>query len=254
MIAAGAVATAFLAALGSWLFSLVRPVLDQPFEPEQLTAYVDDAEQECDSYSLPASLLEDVPATPVDDGTGLPLASFDGSWIVEHGGLPTVSQSIDVERILQLTLHGRGDETVVVHDIELVDFEPLVPDDDMAVIHECPPRGGDMGGAMDVSALAVDFAGQPPTLELADPELRFPYEVSKADPEVFDILISDDGMGDEEACFCRWNLQITWSAGAGMERTRIEGEGIGVATGIPFDAWQDYWFVDGEWTTEPVDR
>ncbi|MBM7503770.1 hypothetical protein ACFPER_09815 [Agromyces aurantiacus] len=250
LVGLGAIATAFLAAVGTWLFSLVRPILDEPFE-RALEVNVDDSEQECDSYSLPAALLDDVPATAVEGGSPAQVASFDGRWIVDHGGLPTVSQTIDVDRTLELTLHGSGDETVVVHGIDVVDFEPLAVDDEMAVIHECRPRGGgDMGGMMDVSALAVDFAGQPPVLELTDPELRFPYQVSKDDPEGFDILIADNGTGDEEACFCRWNLGVSWSAGEDTEQTVIEGDSIGVATGIPLDAWPDYWFVDGEWTTE----
>lgn len=240
VIAGGAIATAFLAAFGAWLFSLVSPVLDQPFEGKPLEVYVDDSETECDSYALPASLLEDVPVTAVDDRTGQ-LAQFDGQWIVGNGGLPTAS------RLIELTLHGSGDETVVIHSIDLVDFEPATPDETMVVIHECLPMGGEMG----VTSLAANFAGRPPELELTDPKLRFPYQVSKDDPEVFDIHIANMGEGDEQACFCRWNIGITWSAGEELEQLVVEGESIGVATAIPSSEWRDHWFVDGEWTTDP---
>lgn len=241
VIAGGAVATAFLAAFGAWLFSLVSPVLDRPFDEQPLAVHVDDSETECDSYALPASLLEDIPVEPLDDGFPAQLAAFDGKWIVANGGLPTVSRTIE------LTLHGNGDETVVIHDIDVVDFEPVTPDDEMIVVHECLP----MGGEIDVSSLAANFAGRPPVLELTDPELRFPYQVAKDDPEVFDIFVADMGPGDEQACFCRWNIGITWSAGEEQQQTVVEGESIGVATAIPLSAWQDYWFVDGEWSTDP---
>lgn len=246
VIAAGAVAMAFLAALGSWLFSLVRPMLDEPFD-RPLEVLVEDSGANCDSYAVPATLLGDVPVDAAGDDPDAGPPQVDGEWIVAHGGLPTGSRTIG------LTLHGSGEETVVIHDIEVVDFEPLTPSDEMVVIHECLPPSGDMGSAMDVSSLTVDFAGRPPVLELTDPGLRFPYEVSKTDPEVFDIFIDDPG-DDEEACFCRWNIGITWSAGDELEHTVVEGESIGVATAIPSSTWTEYWYVDGDWTADLTSR
>jgi hypothetical protein len=242
VIAAGAVATAFLAAFGAWLFSRLTPILDSPFETSPLEVYVDDSETECDSYALPASLLEEVPVVAVTDGLAAQLAQFDGEWIVEHGGLPTVIRTIE------LTLHGNGDEAVIIHSIDLVDFEPITPDEEMAVIYECLP----IGGEVDISSLATDFADLPPALKLTDPELHFPYQVSKDDPEVFDIHIVKMGEGDEQACFCRWNIGITWSAGEDPQHLVVTGESIGVATAIPSSEWEDRWFVDGEWSTEPM--
>lgn len=242
MVAGGVVATAFLGALGTWLFTRVTPFLDGPFQTRPLEVTVDDSETECDSYALPASLLDDVPAEEVDDGLPAQLARFDGEWIVEHGGLPTTS------RLIELTLHGNGDETVVIHSIDLVDFEPIAPEEEMVVIHECLGIGGEMG----VTSLATNFAGRPPALELADPTLDFPYQVAKDDPEVFDVHIAKGGDGDEQACFCRWNIGITWSAGAERQQLVVGGESIGVATAIPSSEWTDRWFVDGEWLTEPV--
>lgn len=241
VIAAGVVATAFLGAFGAWLFTRVTPLLDRPFETRPLEVSVDDSQGECDSYALPASLLEDVPVDVVDDGLPAQLARFDGEWIVEHGGLPTTA------RLIELTLHGNGDETVVIHSIDLVDFEPITPEEDLVVIHECLAIGGEMG----VTSLATNFAARPPALELADPELDFPYQVAKDDPEVFDVIIAKMGEGDEQACFCRWNIGITWSAGAERQQLIVEGESIGVATAIPSSEWKDRWFVDGEWSTEP---
>lgn len=241
VIAGGAVAAAFLAAFGAWLFSRVAPLLDGPFETSPLEVYVNDSEKECDSYAIPESLLENVPVVAVTDGLPAQLAQFDGEWIVDHGGLPTVARTIE------LTLHGNGDEAVIIHSIDLVDFEPITPDEEMAVIHECLPIGGEMA----VSSLATDFADRPPVLELTDPELSFPYQVAKDDPEVFDIHIVKMGEGDEQACFCRWNIGITWSAGEDPQQLVVEGESIGVATAIPSSKWQDRWFVDGQWSTEP---
>lgn len=237
MVGAGAVATAFLAALGAWLFSIVSPMLEQPFE-RPLEVLVDDSETECDSYALPASLLEDVPVTALEDDESLQLAEFDGEWIVEHGGLPVAP------RRLELTLHGNGDETVVIHSIDVVDFEPLPTADEMIVIYECRPFGGEMV----VPSLEANFASQPPVMELSDPELRFPYEVSKDDPEVFDIQVLNPG--EPQPCFCRWNIGVSWSAGADLQQMVIEGESLGVSTGISASDWPDHWFVDGEWTTE----
>jgi hypothetical protein len=240
VIAGGAVAAAFLAALGAWLFSRVSPILDSPFAASALEVYVDDSEKECDSYALPASLLEAVPVVELDDGFPAQLAEFDGEWIVERGGLPTVVRSI------RLTLHGNGDETVVIHSIDLADFEAITPDEELVVIHECLPIGGEMA----ISSLSTNFAPRPPVLELTDPELQFPYQVSKDDPEVFDIHIAKQGEGDEQACFCRWNVRITWSAGEELQHLVVEGESLGVATAVPAGEWEDRWFVDGEWSAE----
>lgn len=242
VIAAGAVAAAFLAAFGAWLFSRVSPILDGPFEQSALEVYVDDSGSECDTYALPASLLDDVPVVEVHDGFPAQLAEIDGEWIVEHGGLPTTV------RRLELTLHGNGDETVVIHSIDVVDFEPLTPDEELVIVNECLP----IGGEMDVSSLGTNFATRPPVLELTDPELRFPYQVAKDDPEVFDIWINKMGEGDEQACFCRWNVGITWSAGAAQQHLVVKGDSIGVATAIPSSEWQDHWFIDGEWSTQPT--
>jgi hypothetical protein len=238
-IAGGAVATAFLAAFGAWLFSLVSPVLNAPFEGKALEVFVDDSETECDSYALPASLLEKVPVVPVD-GQPPQLAQFDGEWVVEHGGLPIAARRIE------LTLHGSGDETVVIHSIEVVDFEPVTPNEELVVIYECTP----FGGPMEPSSMSADFGGRPPELEFTDPDLRFPYQVSKDDPEVFDIEIFKMGEGDEQACFCRWNIGITWSAGEDRRKLVVEGESLGVATAIPSSEWEDHWYVNGAWTTE----
>ena len=236
------VATAFLGALGTWFFTRwIAPILNGPFEPAPLAVFADEAPRDCDKYVIPESILADVPVEPVDDALPV-LAEIDGEWVVDHGGLPAET------RLIELTVHGTGDEAVVIHSIDLVDFERITPPEDLAVIYECLP----VGGEMDVTTLAANFAGDPPVLELTDPELRFPYQVSMDDPEVFDVRISKGGDADEQACFCRWNLGITWSAGSEPNQLVIEGDTIGVATAITSSEWQPYWFIDGEWTPEPV--
>ena len=237
VIGAGVVATAFLGALGAWLFTRVSPFLEGA---SPLEVSVDDSEHACDAYALPASLLEDVPVKAIDDGLAVQLAEFDGEWIVAHGGLPTVARTIE------LTLHGNGDEAVVIHSIDVVDFEPITTDEEIVVIYECRAWGGEM----EVSSLATNFADLPPVLELTDPELHFPYQVAKDDPESFVVVITKAGQGDEQVCFCRWNIGITWSAGEERQQMVVEGDSLGVATAILANDWQDYWFVDGEWSTQ----
>jgi hypothetical protein len=237
VIAAGAVAAAFLAAFGTWLFTRVAPLLEGS---SALEVSVNDTEGECDAYALPASLLEDVPVASVEGGRAVQLAEFDGKWIVEHGGLPVTA------RMIELTLHGKGEEAVVIHSLDVADFEPITVDEEIIVIYECKPFGGEMG----VSTLATNFADMPPVLELTDPELHFPYQVAKDDPEVFVVSVTKQGNGDAQVCFCRWNIGITWSAGKDRQQLVVEGDSIGVATAVLSNEWQDYWFVDGEWSTQ----
>ena len=239
---AAAVAVAFLGALGTWAFGRLAPILDRPFEAAPLEVYVDDAPRGCDIYAIPASILADVPVVPVDDGDSFQLAEIDGEWVVDHGGLPATTRAIG------LTMHGVGDETVVIHSIDLVDFTPIDPGEEIVQIYECLP----VGGEMDVSSLTADFAELPPVLHLTDPDLHFPYEVSMDDPEVFDVRVSKAGQGDEQVCFCRWNIGITWSAGSESQVLVVKGDAIGVATAIPSVEWTSYWYVDGEWSTELI--
>ena len=185
VIAAGAVAAAFLAAFGAWLFSRVSPILDGPFEQSALEVYVDDSGSECDTYALPASLLDDVPVVEVHDGFPAQLAEIDGEWIVEHGGLPTTV------RRLELTLHGNGDETVVIHSIDVVDFEPLTPDEELVIVNECLP----IGGQMDVSSLGTNFATRPPVLELDRPRAAVPVPSGQGRSRGVRHLDQQDGGG-----------------------------------------------------------
>ncbi|MGI9822819.1 hypothetical protein [Agromyces sp. Marseille-Q5079] len=241
VVGGGIVVAAFLGALGTWLFARVAPILDGPFESAPVEVYVDDSEAGCDKYAIPRSILEDVPVVPIEDRAPQ-LAEIDGEWVVQHGGLPTET------RLISLTLHGTGDEAVVIHSIDLVDFERVTPGEDLIVIYECLP----VGGEMDVTSLTTDFGSDPPTLEPTDPELRLPYQISSDDPEAFELRVSKAGDGDEQACFCRWNIGIMWSAGSESGDLVVEGDTIGVATAITSSEWQSHWFIDGGWTTELV--
>lgn len=239
VVGGGIVAAAFLGAFGTWLFTRVAPLLDRPFETAPLEVYVDYSPQDCRKFAVPKSILQDVPVVAVDGEVSFELARIDGEWVVEHGGLPADGRTIG------LTLHGTGDEAVVIHAIDLIDFEPIQVGEDIVLIHECLP----VGGEMDVTSLSADFGVTPPVLEITDPELRFPYQVARADPEAFDVRISKSG--SDQVCFCRWNIGITWSAGDASGQLVVEGESVGIATAIASTEWPAYWFVDGEWTTDP---
>ncbi|BDZ65485.1 hypothetical protein [Agromyces mangrovi Wang et al. 2018] len=235
IIAAGAVATAFLGAFGAWLWNeLAGPRLADAFGGDPIAVHVSDWQDGCNAFAVPESLLESIPAEPSD--RELFVAEIDGAWVVEHGGIPLAP------RVIELTIHGLDTGVVTVHDIDVVDFEEVELDEDVVVVRECIPHGG----PGDVSLLAMDMSSTPPVVGLSDPELRFPFEVAVDDPEHFDLEVLNSGDG----CYCRWGLEVAWSVDAEEHTLAVEGRELGVSTAVYSSDWEEYWFIDGAWSTD----
>jgi len=235
IIGAGAVATAFLGAFGAWLWNeLAGPRVADAFASDPIAVYVSDEQNGCEAFAVPESLLESIPAEP-SEREGF-VAEFDGAWVVANGGIPLAP------RVIELTIHGLEEGVVTVHDIEVVDFEVVEPDEDLVVVRECLPMGGPGG----VTTLSMDMSGVLPVVSVSDPDLRFPFEVAVDDPEHFDLEVLNAGDG----CYCRWGLEVVWSVDAEERTLAVEGRELGVSTAVGSYDWEEYWFVDGAWSTD----
>jgi hypothetical protein len=125
-------------------------------------------------------------------------------WAYGNGGATLSGKMI-------LTIQGRTRSAVVVNAIRIVDFErEPAPDHNVEVI-PCFPAGG----LQTVRYFEIDLDKRPkiiarpsdpiPPDDKIQPAAKFPFKVSRSDPEVFEMWV------DGPKCLCTWRLAIDWT-------------------------------------------
>jgi hypothetical protein len=185
----------------------------------------------CEGFAVNEKLLRSMPK-PKD---------VNAEWAYGNGGATRFGKMI-------LTIQGRSGSAVVLEAMRIVDFERNPAPVDSVEVIPCFPGGG----LQTVRYFEVDLGKRPkviprssdpiPPDDKVQPAVKFPFKVSKSDPEVFEMWVS----GPE--CLCSWRLAIDWTS-EGRSGTTIVDRGF---EKIKINTEQDLttYFYDsdaGEW-------
>ncbi|MEE1929799.1 helix-turn-helix domain-containing protein [Streptomyces sp. TRM 70351] len=155
---------------------------------------------------------------------------------------------------LEVTVQGTGATPVVLLDlhVRVAERRTPLPWPSYAMDHGC-------GGALTPAHFAVDLdAGRPLTRPVDGydaggetgrvlPAERFPFRVSRAEPQVLRVNATTAG------CDCAWYLELEWSAGGRTGTLRIDDAGRPFRTsGAGGHPQYGYWPDRGGWVREDL--
>jgi hypothetical protein len=139
-------------------------------------------------------------------------------WAYGNGGATRFGKMI-------LTIQGRTGSAVILEAMRIVDFERNPAPVDSVEVIPCFPGGG----LQAVRYFEVDLGKHPrviprpsdpiPPDDKVQPAVKFPFKVSKSDPEVFEMWVSGP------KCVCSWRLAIDWTS-EGRSGTTIVDRGF----------------------------
>ncbi|MEU6826174.1 helix-turn-helix transcriptional regulator [Streptomyces atriruber] len=128
-------------------------------------------------------------------------------WVGDLGAVPAGRQLIEV------TVQGTGDETVVLQDLNVRVQSTSAP---LAWNNFQMATG--CGGDVDPKSFSIDLDDGSPHVKPNSGQRDFPYKVSENDPEVFFIIANTD-LHD-----VRWYLELEWSSGKRHDSLRIDDQ------------------------------
>lgn len=128
-------------------------------------------------------------------------------WVGDLGAVPAGRQLIEV------TVQGTGDETVVLQDMNVRVQSTSAP---LAWNNFQMATG--CGGDVDPKSFSIDLDDASPQVKPGSGQRDFPYKVSEKDPEVFFIIANTD-LHD-----VRWYLELEWSSGKRHDSLRIDDQ------------------------------
>lgn len=137
-----------------------------------------------------------------------PAAQDAAGWVGDLGAVPAGRQLIEV------TVQGTGDETVVLQDMNVRVQSTSAP---LAWNNFQMATG--CGGDVDPKSFSIDLDDGSPHVKPQSGQRDFPYKVSEKDPEVFFIIANTD-LHD-----VRWYLELEWSSGKRHNSLRIDDQG-----------------------------
>jgi hypothetical protein len=162
----------------------------------------------CEGFAVNEKLLRSMPK-PKD---------VNAEWAYGNGGATRFGKMI-------LTIQGRTGSAVILEAMRIENFERNPAPVDSVEVIPCFPGGG----LQAVRYFEVDLGKRPrviprpsdpiPPDDKVQPAVKFPFKVSKSDPEVFEMWVS----GPE--CLCSWRLAIDWSS-EGRSGTTIVDRGF----------------------------
>lgn len=185
-------------------------------EPAEPLSVVASAVADCPGgrYLLPNGVHEQLPTWQ----------QLDSAWVREHGGF-------DDDPTYLLTIQGTSDRVVVLQALRVVDLERVDPSAQLVGVSKCF-GGGDLVPRrfhVDLDASPVSVTGLEGDVDIpgegGDPAPEFPFTVSVADPEVFEVTI------ENSHCFCTFELELAWTSGGvnGSTRVLLDGGPFAVA-------------------------
>ncbi|WP_264934406.1 helix-turn-helix transcriptional regulator [Streptomyces sp. A012304] len=133
------------------------------------------------------------------------------AWVARHGAVSSGKQLVEV------TVQGTGDETVVVDDLAVrtVAKRTPLPWNDFAMAY--PGVGCGAGLPKRFFTVALD-AARPALLPEAG-HGDFPFSVSESDPEIYYIS------ADASAYDVSWELELSWSSGSRHGKLTVDDDG-----------------------------
>ncbi|MFI9357777.1 helix-turn-helix domain-containing protein [Streptomyces lydicus] len=160
-------------------------------------------------------------------------------WISALGAVSADSQ------LVQVSVQGAGDETVVVHALRV-----------RVVGSAAPPAwnaysmGVGCGGGITPKSFGVSLDAARPRIVPQNGQRDFPYKASERDPEVFKI-VARAGARD-----VRWYMELEWSSGNRHGTLRIDDNGEPFRTsGMAGHPQYDYPLGgNGEWIPAPEEN
>jgi hypothetical protein len=165
-------------------------------------------ESTCEGFTLNKKLLRAMPK-PKD---------VKAEWVYKNGGATRFGTII-------LTIQGKSQFTVVIDALRVVDLERHPAPPHVAEVLPCDPEGG----LQAVRYFDVDLSKRPkviprpsdplPPEDKRQPAAKFPFKVSRSDPEVFELWV------DGPECLCAWRLAVDWTSG-GQSRTTFLDHGF----------------------------
>jgi hypothetical protein len=132
---------------------------------------------------------------------------IDAKWAYESGGATQDGKMI-------LTIQGRSPTAVIVDSLRVVDFERRAAPANNLKVLPCDPQGGlqtvryfevSLGKRARVVPRPSDPDPNPDYKQ--QPAAKFPFKVSRSDPEVFELWVTGPD------CLCTWRLAIDWTSG-----------------------------------------
>jgi hypothetical protein len=141
---------------------------------------------------------------------------IDAKWAYENGGATQDGKMI-------LTIQGKSRTAVIIDSLRVVDFERRAARAGNVKVLPCNPQGG----LQTVRYFEVDLDKHPRVIPRpSDPDpnpdykqqpaAKFPFKVSRSDPEVFELWVSGPD------CLCTWRLAIDWTSGDRSETTYLD--------------------------------
>jgi hypothetical protein len=165
-------------------------------------------ESTCEGFIFDKKLLRSI-SKPKD---------VNAEWVYENGGATSFGKMI-------LTIQGKSQSAVVIDALRIVDLERHPAPPHAVEVLPCDPEGG----LQTVRFFEVDLGKRPkvmprpsdplPPDDKPQPAAKFPFKVSRSDPEVFELWVE----GPE--CLCAWRLAIDWTSG-GQSRTTFLDHGF----------------------------
>ncbi|MEU2180187.1 helix-turn-helix domain-containing protein [Streptomyces thermolilacinus] len=167
-------------------------------------------------------------------------------WVTGLGGVP------GGDMLMELTVQGTGEETVVLHALHVRVVEKTAP-----LPWNAYTMGVGCGGDMTPMSLDVNLdAARPRTVPVAGqqgdreiPAGDFPYKVSADDPQMLRVTAHTAGHS------VRWYLELEWSSGGRRGTLRIDDRGrpfaTSATTGRPMF---DYPLGGGAWIPHTPDE
>ncbi|MFI9082015.1 helix-turn-helix domain-containing protein [Streptomyces sioyaensis] len=156
-------------------------------------------------------------------------------WISALGAVSADSQ------LVQLSVQGAGDETVVLHALRV-----------RVVGRSAPPAwnaysmGVGCGGGITPKVFGVSLDAAQPRIAPQNGQRDFPYKVSERDPEVFKVIARAGGRD------VRWYLELEWSSGNRHGTLRIDDNGEPFHTsGMAGRPQYDYPLGGSKWIPAP---
>ncbi|MFI1157549.1 helix-turn-helix domain-containing protein [Streptomyces sioyaensis] len=159
-------------------------------------------------------------------------------WISALGAVSADSQ------LVQVSVQGAGDETVVLHALRV-----------RVVGSSAPPAwnaysmGVGCGGGITPKSFGVSLDASQPRISPQNGQRDFPYKVSERDPEVFKV-IARAGARD-----VRWYMELEWSSGNRHGTLRIDDNGEPFHTsGMAGHPQYDYPLGGSKWIPGPKEN
>jgi hypothetical protein len=141
---------------------------------------------------------------------------IDAKWAYGNGGATRYGKMI-------LTIQGKNRTAVIINALRVVDYDRQPAPAHNVEVLPCDPEGG----LQSVRYFEVYLGKHPRVIPRpSDPDpnpdykqqpaAKFPFKVSKSDPEVFELWV------DGPDCFCAWRLAIDWTSGDRSDTTYLD--------------------------------